>query len=209
MAVPTARPGDGFVYVYRSKVSHPSENTTLAPGNNARHPRARRKYDTAAIGDETNGHSERPTARTRARWMDGRTRRARARRDERQSDTRRRSRGSYIYFLLSPLVASSREGTDVVRHRRHPRIDPIDSVSRAPRAFPTSTPRGDGEGRERASDDDDDDDGPDRDRADADLVSRAKRERGRRRRRRRRQASTLLQHRLLRAHDRGGWRAAS
>ena len=102
MVVPTARPGDGFVYVYRSKVSHPSENTTLAPGNNARHPRARRKYDTAAIGDETNGHSERPTARTRARWMDGRTRRARATRDERQSDTRRRSRGSYIFFLLSP-----------------------------------------------------------------------------------------------------------
>ena len=98
----TARPGDGFVYVYRSKVSHPSENTTLAPGNNARHPRARRKYDTAAIGDETNGHSERPTARTRARWMDGRTRRARARRATSDRATRGVDRAARIFSSSSP-----------------------------------------------------------------------------------------------------------
>ena len=133
------------MYVYRSKVSHPSENTTLAPGNNARHPRARRKYDTAAIGDETNGHSERPTARTPARWMDGRTRRARARRDERQSDTRRRSRGSYIFFLLSP--SSRRRGGD---GRRSTPTSPADRSHRfgiaRPARVSTSTPRGDGEG---------------------------------------------------------------
>ena len=134
------------MYVYRSKVSHPSENTNLAHGNNARHPRTPRKYDTAAIGDETNGHSERPTARTRgrSRWMDVRTR-ARARRDERQSDTRRRSRGS-LFSSSSPPRRVVPRGDGRRSTPALPRIDPIDSVSRAPRAFPASTRRGDGEG---------------------------------------------------------------
>jgi len=113
-------PGDGFVYVYRSNVSHQSKNTTLAHGNNARRPRTRRKYDTAAIGGETNGHSERPTARTRgrSRWMDGRTR-ARARDATSDRATRGVDRAALYFLPPLPLVASSREGTEVVRHRRY------------------------------------------------------------------------------------------
>ncbi len=89
--------------------------------NNARHPLAPRKYDTAAIGDETNGHSERrdrpPFGRAgvRAGWMLGRARATR-RATERHAASIARL---FIFFLLLPLVASSREGTDVVQHRRY------------------------------------------------------------------------------------------
>ena len=131
-------PGDGFVYVYRSNVSHQSKNTTLAHGNNARRPRTRRKYDTAAIGGETNGHSERPTARTRgrSRWMDGRTR-ARARDATSDRATRGVDRAALYFLPPLPLVASSREGTEVVRHRRYRgSIPPIQYREPRARVFP-------------------------------------------------------------------------
>ncbi len=76
-------------------------------------------------------------------WSDAR---ARARRDERQSDTRRRSRGSLFSSSSPPrrVVATGDGGRSTPAL---PRIDPIDSVSRAPRArFPASARRGDGEG---------------------------------------------------------------
>ena len=69
--------------------------------------------------------------------MDGWSDASRARATRRATERHAASIARLVYFLPPlPLVASSREGTDVVRHRRHPRIDPIDSVSRAPRAFP-------------------------------------------------------------------------
>ena len=76
-------------------------------------------------------------------WSDAR---ARARRDERQSDTRRRSRGS-LFSSFSPPRRVVARGDGGRSTPALPRIDPIDSVSRAPRArFPASARRGDGEG---------------------------------------------------------------
>ena len=127
---------------------------------------------TAAIGGETTDIRTTDRSDARAVAMDGWSdARARARRDERQSDTRRRSRGS-SFFLPPPrrVVARGDGGRSTPAL---PRIDPIETIATPRARFPASTRRGDGEGANAREDDDDDDDddGPDRD--DADRLARS------------------------------------
>jgi len=66
----------------------------------------------------TDIRNDRPRARARDGWMVGRV--ARARDARRATERHAASIARLVYFLPPlPLVASSREGTDVVRHRRY------------------------------------------------------------------------------------------